>query len=160
MGNSEFTTGGCLCGFVRYEATEALYDPHFCHCRKCQKASGAPVIAGAFVSRRAFRLTRGEPKFYESSPIVERGFCANCGTYLVYQPLIPEWSDWLIVMIASLDDPDAVPPRRHYGIEGRLAWFDTRDDLPRERYEDDFIEILADTSREEREAVLGRFGSS
>jgi hypothetical protein len=159
MRNSEPIMGGCLCGAVRYEVRGALYDAHYCHCRKCQKASGAPAIAGAFVSREAIMLTHGVPKVYKSSPIVERGFCGDCGTYLLYRPLIPEWSDWMIITIASLDHPENFPPQRHYGIEGRISWFDTADDLPRERYEDDFIEILADVNREEREAVLARFGS-
>jgi hypothetical protein len=151
--------GGCLCGAVRYEVNEPPFDPHYCHCRACQKASGAPVIAGAFVSRNAFRFTQGKPKLYKSSPIVERGFCAGCGTYLLYRPLMAEWSDWAIITIASLDQPESIRPERHYGIESHLAWFNIQDDLPRERYEDDFIEILADPNREERAAVLARFGS-
>jgi hypothetical protein len=158
MNESEQIAGGCLCGTIRYEASEPLFDAHYCHCRTCQKASGAPVIAGAFVSRNAFRFMQGEPKIYRSSSIVERGFCADCGTYLLYRPLIPEWSDWIIITIASLDHPEIVPPVRHYGIESQIAWFNVQDDLPRERYEDDFIEILANATREEREAVLKRFG--
>jgi len=158
MSKSEPITGGCLCGCVRYEVNDALYDAHYCHCRKCQKASGAPVIAGAFVSRDGFRLTAGLPKVYRSSPIVERGFCGDCGTYLLYRPLITEWSNWMIITIASLDDPESLPPQRHYGIEGKIGWFDTDDDFPRERYEDDFIEILADASHEERQAIIARFG--
>ena len=159
MSEYERITGGCLCGKVRYEVNDELFDAHYCHCRKCQKASGAPVIAGAFVSRKAFQLTVGRPKLYKSSPVVERGFCGDCGTYLLYRPLIPEWSDWMIITIASLDHPESVPPQRHYGVEARINWFNTDDQFPRERYEDDFIEILADTSREERAAVIARFGS-
>ena len=159
MSKSELITGGCLCGVVRYEASEPLYDAHYCHCRVCQKMSGAPVIAGAFLSRGAFLFTNGEPKFYKSSPIVERGFCANCGTYLLYRPLVPEWSDWIIITIASLDHPEAMPPKRHYGTESQLPWFNTQDDFPRERYEDDFIEILSDPDHTERTAVLARYGS-
>ena len=159
MMTSQPITGGCLCGAVRYEASEPLFDAHYCHCRTCQKASGAPVVAGAFLSRDAFRLTQGEPKHYRSSPIVERGFCADCGTYLLYRPLIPEWSDWLIITIASLDHPERVQPARHYGIESELAWLTIQDDLPRERYEEDFIDILAGPDRAERKAVLARFGS-
>ena len=102
--------GGCLCGAVRYEVREQPYDAHYCHCRTCQKISGAPAISGAFLSRDAFRFTRGAPKFYRSSSIVERGFCADCSTYLLYRPLIAEWSDWIIVTIASLDRPDDLPP--------------------------------------------------
>lgn len=159
MSESERIAGGCLCGAVRYEVSEPLYDPHYCHCRKCQKASGAPVIAGAFVSKDGFGLMRGVPKLYKSSPIVERGFCGDCGTYLLYRPLITEWSDWMIITIASLDRPEDVTPQRHYGIEARISWFKTDDDFPRERYEDDFVEILADTNRDERQAILARFGS-
>ncbi|MBY6068565.1 GFA family protein [Leisingera aquaemixtae] len=159
MMKSEIFTGGCLCDTVRYEVRGPLFDAHYCHCRTCQKASGAPVIAGAFLSRDALRFTHGEPKFYGSSPIVERGFCADCGTYLLYQPLIKEWSDWTIITISSLDHPESLPPERHYGVESRIPWFDVRDNLPREQYEDGFIEILSDENHEEREAILRRFGA-
>lgn len=159
MSKSDLITGGCLCGAIRYEISEPPFDPHYCHCRVCQKVSGAPAIAGAFISKDALRFTPSEPKLYRSSPIVERGFCADCGSYLLYRPLIAEWSDWLIIMIASLDRPEQVVPARHYGIESQLAWFDPQNDLPRERYEDDFIEILSDPDREERAAILARFGS-
>jgi hypothetical protein len=121
--------------------------------------SGAPAIAGAFVSRDAFRFTKGEPKLFRSSPIVERGFCADCGTYLLYRPLIPEWSDWIIITIASLDLPENLSPERHYGVESQIMWFNPQNNLPSEPYEEDFIEILADPNRKERAAILARFGS-
>ncbi|WP_170384266.1 GFA family protein [Ruegeria atlantica] len=90
MQDGEPIVGGCLCEAVRFELSEPLYDLHYCHCRTCQKVSGAPVIAGGFVSRDAIRFTRGGPKTYQSSPIVERDFCGDCGTYLLYRPTIPE----------------------------------------------------------------------
>lgn len=77
----------------------------------------------------------------------------------MYRPLIPKWSDWIIITIASLDHPESLAPERHFGIDSHIVWFKIQDDRPRERYEDDFIEILADTNRGEREAVLRRFGS-
>ena len=39
-------TGGCLCGEIRYRVTEPVLDTNFCHCRMCQKFSGAPFTAG------------------------------------------------------------------------------------------------------------------
>lgn len=158
MNDYQPVTGGCLCEAVRYEVSDPLYDLHYCHCRTCQKASGAPVIAGGFVTRDALKFTCGKPKFYSSSPIVERGFCRDCGTYLLYRPKIEEWSDWAIVTIASLDNPDRHTPQRHYGIESKIPWFDTNDSLPRETYEDDFIDILTNGSPKARKAILDRFG--
>lgn len=158
MDKSARITGGCLCGKIRYEVSAPMTDPHYCHCRTCQKASGAPVIAGAFAARNTFRFTEGAPTIFRSSPIIERGFCGGCGTYLIYRPLIPEWSAWMIVTIASLDRPECLPPQRHYGIESRIKWLDIRDDFQRERYEEDFIDILVNGSPDERQAVLDRFG--
>ena len=150
-------TGGCMCGAVRYEASEPPFDAHYCHCRMCQKASAAPVMAHAFVSSDVFRFTQGEPKFYKSSPIGERGFCADCGTLLLFRPLIPEWSDWITIPIANLDHPENLPPERHFGTESQIAWFEIQDDLPRERYEDDFIQFIAHASPEERKAASVRW---
>ncbi|CUJ82897.1 hypothetical protein RUE5091_00044 [Ruegeria denitrificans] len=160
MTKPQNASGGCLCGNVRYRTDGPLYDLHYCHCRTCQKASGAPAIAGAFLSRDALHFIDGEPKVFRSSPIVERGFCGDCGTYLLYRPLIEEWSDWLIITIASLDNPENYAPKRHYGIESQIPWFDIRDNFPRERYEDGFIDILAKGSQEERKAILDRFGQN
>lgn len=158
MKASEAISGGCLCGAIRYQANKPPYDAHYCHCRTCQLASGAPAIAGAFVARDALEFKKGEPKLYRSSPVVERGFCGDCGTYLLYRPLIAEWSDWVIITIASLDHPEDLSPKRHYGIESQIAWFTTDDDFPRERYEENFVEILADTGSRERAELLARYG--
>lgn len=158
MTSEEPVTGSCLCGSVRYTADKRPFGAHYCHCQTCRKASGAPVIAGAFLARSALRITRGEPKFFRSSAVAERGFCADCGTYLFYRPLIAEWSDWIVITIASLDRPGAYPPQCHYGTESRLPWFDTRDELPRESYEEGFTDILIDGSPEARQAILDRFG--
>ena len=66
-------TGGCLCGAIRYEITEPTIDVDICHCRMCQRATGGQVAAGLTVSHKGFRLTKGEPKYYKSSPLAERG---------------------------------------------------------------------------------------
>jgi len=40
MNDEEKTTGGCLCGAVRYESTKPPIWVGYCHCRMCQKAYG------------------------------------------------------------------------------------------------------------------------
>ena len=61
-------TGGCLCGDIRFRVTEPALDTNFCHCRMCQKFSGAPVTAGSTYPTAAVQFTKGEPKYYKSSP--------------------------------------------------------------------------------------------
>lgn len=39
-------TGGCLCGRVRYTLTGDPIRSYVCHCRDCQRASGAAFAPG------------------------------------------------------------------------------------------------------------------
>ena len=140
-------TGGCLCGQVRYEISAPAMETNYCHCRMCQRFSGAPLIAGVTFPRDAFRLTRGDLKYYrasnqkltyyQSSLVAERGFCPDCGSSLTYRGLLPTWSDWMLVHTASLDNPEDFAPTGHWGVESQMPWLDVHDDLPRIRYEDD-----------------------
>ena len=124
-------TGGCLCGAVRYEAREKALGSMLCHCRMCQKFSGAPILGGTTFRTQALRFTSEQPKFYRSSQIAERGFCPNCGTSLIYRGVIGVWTEWIMVFTASLDEPEKYPPTYHLGIESTMPWLDIRDDLPR-----------------------------
>ncbi len=102
----------------------------------CQKATGGQIVAGMTVSREAFRFTKGEPKYYKSSPLAERGFCANCGSSLNYRPLYPPWSEWLNVMVATFDEPKTFTPGWHLGVESQMPWLKIQDDLERVRSAD------------------------
>lgn len=121
--------GGCLCGAVRYRVTQAPLDAGYCHCRLCQRAGGAPVLAWLTVPASAFAYTHGTPTAYASSTHSQREFCARCGTPLAFQRIAaPRTID---VTIASLDDPARVPPQYHIWTASRIGWFDTADALPR-----------------------------
>jgi class 3 adenylate cyclase len=128
---STFITGGCLCGNVRYQATGKPLGSMICHCRICQRFSGAPILGGTTFLTDALRFSKGEPKFYRSSKIAHRGFCGDCGTALIYQGTIGVWTKWIMVFTASLDEPEKFPPTYHLGIESTMPWLNIHDDLPR-----------------------------
>ncbi len=120
--------GGCLCGNLRYVATRPPVDAGYCHCRLCQRSTGAPVLAWASFRSDAFTWLAGEPSVFHSSERGLRDFCGNCGTQILFRE---PGSPTLDVNLGSLDDPAAIEPQYHSFIESRIPWFDTADDLPR-----------------------------
>jgi hypothetical protein len=112
-------SGGCQCGQVRYKADIQPETAHLCHCRMCQKAAGNYFMPLASAPKASFKVTGGISWFQSSEP-VRRGFCAKCGTPLIYDPVgSPNWS----ITLGSLDAPAAVAPTHESGIEGRMPWF-------------------------------------
>jgi adenylate cyclase len=142
-------TGGCLCGEIRYKVTEPALDTCFCHCRMCQKFSGAPVTVGSTYAASAVQFAKGKPTYYKSSPFVERGFCANCGSSLTYRPLeppvTPAWANWILIYTGSLDNPARNVPTWHLGVESQMPWLDIQHARKRVRCQDspDVVEAWA-----------------
>lgn len=128
-------SGGCLCGAVRYEIDVADETASTCHCSMCRRQSGGAFMAFITVPREHFRLLRGEIRGYRSSEFGLRGFCAVCGTPLTmaydFEP------EAIGIVTGSLDDPEAVPPDRHWGSESMLTWLRLADGLPRLASEED-----------------------
>ena len=120
-------TGGCLCGAVRYRAG-AIIRAGYCHCRMCQKASGAPVVAWIVVPRDAVTFTKGVPSEYRSSDKACRLFCGRCGSPLVFRE---DDSEELDINLASLDEPESVAPSYHIYTASQQPWLRIEGDLPR-----------------------------
>jgi hypothetical protein len=122
-------TGGCLCGAVRYEATEAPTWVALCHCRDCRRAVAAPLVGWAAFRSDAFTILAGDPATYQSSPEVVRTFCGRCGTSLWgFDNRSP---DQTFVLLGSFDDAEELPPEFHSWRSHRLSWLETSDSLPR-----------------------------
>ncbi len=120
--------GGCLCGHLRYEARDPI-DAGYCHCRLCQRSSGAPVLAWAGLPTASFSFTKGEPQSYRSSPGGLREFCARCGTQIAFRGTATRTR--VDVNIASLDDPASIEPEYHIWVGSCVPWLHIDDDLPR-----------------------------
>lgn len=123
--------GGCLCGALRYRCTGEPIDVGYCHCRICQRSSGAPVVVWAVVRRSDFAWTAGDPSAFRSSAHAARLFCPRCGSPVAYQE--DGEPDRIELNVAGFDDPAGLPPERHIWTASRIPWFETEDDLPRHR---------------------------
>jgi hypothetical protein len=111
-------TGGCQCGAIRFALTAVPLQVSLCHCRMCQKASGAPFATLAEVANKDFRWTRGEPASFQSSNIAARDFCKACGTPLSYRQIDGETIE---IMTGAFDRPDRLVPKLQFGTESRLG---------------------------------------
>ncbi len=127
---TERVTGGCLCGSVRYEADVFLKNGYICHCTMCQRSSGQPAEIAVPIKAGTLRYTGAEPKYYAASKMGKRGFCAECGSRIVWQAIKPEDDWWTNLSVGSLDDPSGARPTCHIFYDTRLPWFDLYEDLP------------------------------
>jgi len=125
--NPQHFTGGCQCGAVRYRLQGKPLSPHLCFCRMCQKAAGNYFAALGGAALADFELTRGEPGWFASSDLVERGFCRECGTPLFYRE---KDGSHIAIMLGALDEPEAVAPEWQSDIYGKTSWFGHLDALP------------------------------
>jgi hypothetical protein len=116
-------TGGCLCGAVRYECSAKPVMTGNCHCRDCQKSSGAPFVTAMAVPASALKIS-GDVKYYEikaaSGNAFSRGFCPECGARLFAKssgmPLLA------LITAASLDDPSQFRPAMDFYISSAQPW--------------------------------------
>jgi hypothetical protein len=117
-------TGGCLCGAIRYECAG---EPQFalqCHCRDCQRQSGAPHVAAVRMPAANFRITKGTPKRYlansDSGNEVARVFCGDCGTPVYVQ--VATRLDIVGVRVCTFDDPSWFRPEANIFAKSAQPW--------------------------------------
>jgi hypothetical protein len=63
-------TGGCQCGGVRYEITQAPVMVYTCHCTDCQRMTSSAFSLGCVLPDGAFRLVQGAPRKSSARPAV------------------------------------------------------------------------------------------
>ncbi len=120
--------GGCFCGALRYETTDAASHRTNCHCSMCRRTTGAPFVAWFTVARSDFRLLQGEGTRFHSSPQATRTFCPRCGTQLTFEE--EDRPEQIDVTTCSLDDPTRLAPQKHIFTRSKLPWVRLADGLP------------------------------
>lgn len=125
-------TGACFCGAIGAEMRGEPFWVCFDHDDDCRRATGGPLAV--WVGYRPHQVTwRGTVATFSRTPGVTRGFCARCGTPILYEDAgLP---DELYLTIGFLDHPERVRPQAHAYWHLKLPWIAIDDDLPRiDRY--------------------------
>jgi len=125
-------SGGCLCGGVRYELTEAPVSASYCHCRRCQRRTGTAASAQARVAPGALRIVQGAELVREWAPADgwPKCFCSVCGSALWSRS--PTDPDLFSVRLGTFDEDPGIRPQYRQFVAFAAAWEPIPDDgLPR-----------------------------
>lgn len=117
--------GGCDCHHVRYRMETAPLFVHCCHCRWCQRESGASFALNAMIEADRIRLLGGPPALVDTPS--ESGLgqkiarCPHCHVavwshYAGAGPLVS------FVRVGTLDAPDHLPPDIHIFTLAKQPW--------------------------------------
>jgi hypothetical protein len=117
--------GGCTCGAVRYRMTGGPLFVHCCHCRWCQRETGAAFALNAMIEADRVVLLAGKPEAVPTPSASGRGQmiarCPDCRVAL--------WSTYAgagdavrFVRVGTLDEPDRLPPDIHIYTASKQPW--------------------------------------
>jgi hypothetical protein len=119
-------TGGCACGAIRYECTAEPISMFNCHCRDCQRVTGAGHASVVLVPAAAFKVTRGERSYHFTASAAigrhKRGFCAECGSRLTGGENRQGTSEIVGINAGSLDDPSWFRPQYDIFTSDAQPW--------------------------------------
>ncbi len=117
--------GGCTCRGVRYRMTSAPMFVHCCHCRWCQRETGASFALNAMIETDRVELLSGTPVTIDTPSNSGKGQkivrCPQCH--------VAVWSHYngagtkvAFVRVGTLDNPDLAPPDIHIFTSSKQPW--------------------------------------
>lgn len=117
--------GGCDCRHVRYRMETRPLFVHCCHCRWCQRESGAAFALNAMIEADRVTLLAGQPQ------VVDTPSASGSGQRIARCPrcFVALWSNYSgagprvhFVRVGTLDDPDLLPPDIHIFTASKQPW--------------------------------------
>jgi hypothetical protein len=125
--------GGCDCRHVRYRMETAPLFVHCCHCRWCQRESGASFALNAMIESDRVTVLGAEPELVHTPS--QSGYgqdIARCP-----QCRIAVWSHYAgagpllrFLRVGTLDEPERLPPDIHIFTASRQPWVIILPDVP------------------------------
>jgi hypothetical protein len=116
--------GGCQCRAVRYRITAAPLGVYNCHCKDCQRSSGATHSMSMFMRRADVVHLHGAlthfDKAADSGRTVRMLGCAACGTKVWNEPLAS--AQFLVLKPGTLDDMSWAAPVGNIWTASKAPW--------------------------------------
>jgi len=131
--NERHHDGGCTCREVRFRLQRAPLFVHCCHCRWCQRETGAAFALNGLVEASEVILLQGSVEVIDTPSASGRGQriarCPRCK--------VAVWSNYSgagaaihFIRIGTLDNPDAFPPDIHIFTSSKQPWVNLQGGAP------------------------------
>ena len=155
--------GGCTCRAVRYRMTDTPLFVHCCHCRWCQRETGASFALNAMIEADRITLLRGEPAIVDTPSASGKGQriarCPACR--------IAVWSNYAgagpsvrFVRVGTLDQPDRLPPDIHIFAASKQPWVVLPEGIPAVSEYYDRDRYWPRESLDRRSALIAKLGGA
>lgn len=156
-------SGGCDCRTIRYRMETRPLFVHCCHCRWCQRETGASFALNAMIEADRVTLLGGEPELVDTPSESGRGQliarCPKCR--------IAVWSHYAgagravcFVRVGTLDQPDHLPPDIHIFTASKQPWLELPAGIPAVPGYYDRKQYWPKESLARREALLVKLGAA
>lgn len=125
--------GGCDCKAVRYRMVSKPLFVHCCHCRWCQRESGASFALNALIESDRVVNLGVEPELVDTPS--ESGLgqkiarCPRCRV-AVWSHYVGAGPLFAFVRVGTLDNPDILPPDLHIFTASKQPWVQLSDAVP------------------------------
>lgn len=147
--------GGCRCGRLRFRVTAPPLVTSACHCRGCQRMSGAPYSTTAIMPAAAFEVTGGDPvRGGLKGDQALHHHCPDCMSWVFTR--IAGLEDQVVNVRATMfDDPGWFAPYMETCTTERLSFAETGAERAFDQFPDmpEFMTLMADYA-----AAIGREG--
>jgi hypothetical protein len=151
--------GGCTCRAIRYRMMTRPMFVHCCHCRWCQRETGASFALNAMIEADRVVVLSGAPEIVNTPSNSGKGQkiwrCPTCR--------IAVWSNYAgagaavhFVRVGTLDRPDVLPPDIHIFTASKQPWVVLPEGTPAVAEYYDASDYWPAESLERRAAVLAR----
>lgn len=125
--------GGCDCLHIRYRMTTAPLFVHCCHCRWCQRETGASFALNAVIEADRVLELGAVPEIVDTPSQSGKGQkiarCPRCR--------IAVWSNYggagpvvKFIRVGTLDNPDQLSPDIHIFTQSKQPWVVIPDSTP------------------------------